>query len=62
MSFLVEEKAFVVLPQRLGPDVHEGKRRQFNYIGNYFVHILIFFLLKGEKNDVSDGLFEFTSS
>ncbi|WVY96019.1 hypothetical protein V8G54_028170 [Vigna mungo] len=30
---IVEEKVFVVLPQRLGPDVREGKRRQFNYIG-----------------------------
>ncbi|MCI25244.1 hypothetical protein A2U01_0046434, partial [Trifolium medium] len=30
----IEEKVFVVLPQRMGPDVREGRRRQFNYIGN----------------------------
>lgn len=31
-----EEVVFVVLPQRMGPDVREGRRRQFSYIGNYF--------------------------
>ncbi|EXC68411.1 hypothetical protein L484_000163 [Morus notabilis] len=30
---MFEVKVFVVLPQKLGPDVREGKRRQFNYIG-----------------------------
>jgi hypothetical protein len=30
----IEDKVFVVLPQRMGPDVREGRRRQFNYIGN----------------------------
>lgn len=30
---VVEDKVFVVLPQKLGPDVREGRRRQFSYIG-----------------------------
>ncbi|KAG4918654.1 hypothetical protein JHK85_056935 [Glycine max] len=30
---VVEDKVYVVLPQRLGPDVREGRRRQFSYIG-----------------------------
>ena len=32
---MVEAKVFVFMPQKLGPDVREGKRRQFNYIGNW---------------------------
>ena len=31
-----EAKVFVILSQKLGPDVREGKRRQFNYIGIQF--------------------------
>lgn len=27
-------KVFIFMPQKLGADVREGKRRQFNYIGN----------------------------
>jgi hypothetical protein len=28
-----EARVFVFWSQRLGPDVREGKRRQYNYIG-----------------------------
>ena len=31
--FDIEDKVFVIWSQKLGPDVREGKRRQFNYIG-----------------------------
>lgn len=33
MSFVLVDKLFDCLSQRLGRDVREGKRRQFNYIG-----------------------------
>lgn len=32
-----EDKVLVFLSQRLGPDVKEGKRRQFNYIGKLII-------------------------
>ena len=35
---VVEEKVFVVLPQKLAPRVREGRRRQFNYIGTYSIY------------------------
>ncbi|RYQ93472.1 hypothetical protein Ahy_B09g099749 isoform A [Arachis hypogaea] len=47
----VEDKVFVVLPQRLGPDVREGKRRQFNYIGK---------LLRDVEPDLMDRLIKAT--
>jgi len=38
---------FVVLPQRLGSDVREGKRRHFNYIGEKKHHFYVDELLSG---------------
>lgn len=37
--FVIEVKVFVFVSQRLGPDVKEGKRRQFNYIGRLIYRI-----------------------
>lgn len=33
-------EVLVVLPQRLGPHVREGRRRQFNYIGNLLLSFI----------------------
>ncbi|THG03785.1 hypothetical protein TEA_005371 [Camellia sinensis var. sinensis] len=44
-------KVFVFLPQRLGRDVREGKRRQFNYIGR---------LLRDAEPELMDGLIQAT--
>lgn len=39
----VEHKVFVILSQRLGSDVREGKRRQFNYIGTQIYSFLSYY-------------------
>lgn len=34
-------EVFAFMLQKLGADVREGKRRQFNYIGNYYYCSLV---------------------
>ncbi|BBG94812.1 hypothetical protein Prudu_003188 [Prunus dulcis] len=50
-DLFVEAKLFVLLSQKFGPDVREGKRRQFNYIGK---------MLREVEPDLMDALIQAT--